>query len=258
MDLVLNQISFLPYVAPFDLPLVALPADSPVSPEEPALPMDLVTDQTPSLPFHCFDRVRAPSAHLRDYSSFSAMLSLHEPHTYHEAYTNPLWQQAMAEELQTLEKTHTWDLVDLPRGKSVIGCKWVYKIKIKSDSTIERYKTRLIAKRYVQEYEIDYEETFTPVACITSIRSLLAIAAVHQWILFQMDIKNAFLNGDLTEKVYMQASPGYSDFPDKVCLLRRTLYGLKQAPRVWFAKFSSIVHQFGFSSSPYNTTLFIH
>jgi hypothetical protein len=109
----------------------------------------------------------------------------------------------MAEELQALEKTHTWDLVDLPRGKSVIGCKWVYKIKTKFDSTIERYKARLIAKRYVQEYEIDYEETFAHVARITSIRSLLAIAAVHQWILFQMDINNAFLNGDLTEKVYI-------------------------------------------------------
>jgi hypothetical protein len=91
MDLVLNQISFLPHAAHFDLPLVAPPADSPVSPEEPALPMDLVTYQTPSLPLHRFDRVRAPSAHLRDYSSFSVMLSLHEPYTYHEAYTNPLW-----------------------------------------------------------------------------------------------------------------------------------------------------------------------
>jgi hypothetical protein len=167
---------------------------------------------------------------LRDYSCFSAVLSLHEPHTYREACTNPLWQQAMTEELQALEKTHTWDLVDLPHGKSVIGCKWVYKIKTKSDGSIERYKARLVAKGYAQEYGIDYEETFAPVARITSVRSLLAIAAVHQWPLFQMDVKNVFLNGDLTEEVYMQAPPGYSDCPDKVCLLRRALYGLKQAP----------------------------
>ena len=87
----------------------------------------------------------------------------------------------MIEELQALEKTHTWNLVDLPHGKSVIGYKWVYKINTKSDGTIERYKTRLIAKRYAQQYGIDYEETFAPVARITFIRSLLAIAAVHQW-----------------------------------------------------------------------------
>uniref|UniRef100_A0A2N9FEM3 CCHC-type domain-containing protein n=1 Tax=Fagus sylvatica TaxID=28930 RepID=A0A2N9FEM3_FAGSY len=240
-----------------DLPLAAPPADSPALPQEPAPPVDPVTDQPPLLPLRRSDRVRAPPAHLRDYSCFSAVLSLHEPHTYREACTNPLWQQAMTEELQALEKTHTWDLVDLPHGKSAIGCKWVYKIKTKSDGSIERYKARLVAKGYAQEYGIDYEETFAPVARITSVRSLLAIAAVHQWPLFQMDVKNAFLNGDLTEEVYMQAPPGYSDCPDKVCLLRRALYGLKQAPRAWFAKFSSIVHQFGFSSSSHDTALFI-
>ena len=118
---------------------------------------------------------------MRDYTCFLVVLSLHEPHTYREAYTNPLWQQAMIEEFQALEKTHTWDLVNLPRGKFSIGCKWVYKIKTKSDCTIERYKTCLIAKEYAQEYGIDYEETFALIAHITSIPSLLAIAAVHQW-----------------------------------------------------------------------------
>ena len=102
-----------------------------------------------------------------------------------------------------MEKTHTWDLVDLPHGKSAIDCKWVYKIKTKSDSSIEWYKARLVAKGYAQEYEIDYDETFAPVARITYVCSLLAIAAVHQWSLFQMDDKNVFLNGDLIEEVYM-------------------------------------------------------
>jgi hypothetical protein len=118
-------------------------------------------------------------------------------------------------------------LVDLPHGKSTIGCKWVYKIKTKSDGSIERYKARFVAKGYAQEYGIDYEETFALVARITSVRSLLNIATVHQWPLFQMDVKNAFLNGDLTEEVYMQAPPSYSDCPDKVCVLRRAFYGLK-------------------------------
>ena len=144
----------------------------------------------------------------------------------------------MIEELQALEKTHTWDLVDLPRGKSAISCKWVYKIKTKSDGTIEWYKARLDDKGYAQEYGIDYEETFASVARITSVRSLLAITTVHQWPLFQMDINNVFLNGDITKEVYMQAPLGYSECPDKVCLLHRALYGLKQALRAWFGKFS--------------------
>ena len=87
----------------------------------------------------------------------------------------------MIEELQALEKTYTWDLVDLTRGKSAIGCKWVYKIKTKSDGTIELYKARLVAKGYAQEYGIDYEETFAPIACITFVRSLFAISAIYQW-----------------------------------------------------------------------------
>jgi hypothetical protein len=175
-----------------DLPLAAPPADSPASPQEPAPPVDPVTDQTPILPLRRSDRVRASPAHLHDYSCFSAVLSLHEPHTYREACTNPLWQQATTEELQALEKTHTWDLVDLPHGKSAIGCKWVYKIKTKSDGSIKRYKARLVAKGYAQEYGIDYEETFAPVACIILVRSLLAIAAVHQWPLFRWMLRMIF------------------------------------------------------------------
>jgi hypothetical protein len=156
-----------------------------------------------------------------------------------------------------LEKTHTWDSIDLLRGKSAIGCKLVYKIKTKSDGIIERYKACLVVKGYAHENGIDYEETFTLVAHITSVCSLLAIATVYQWLLVQMDVKSAFLNGDLTEEVYMQEPPGYPGCPDKVCLLRRAFYGLKQTPRAWFAKFSTTVHQFGFSFSPHDTTLFL-
>ncbi|KAL4036994.1 hypothetical protein IC575_000575 [Cucumis melo] len=151
---------------------------------------------------------------------------------------------------------HTWDYVDLPPGKRPIGCKWIYKIKTHSDGTIERYKARLVAKGYSQEYGIDYEETFAPVARMTSVRSLLAVAAAKQWPLLQMDVKNAFLNGTLSEEVYMKPPPGTSSPPHKVCLLRRALYGLKQAPRAWFATFSSTITQLGFTSSPHDTALF--
>ena len=137
----------------------------------------------------------------------------------------------MKQELDALSKNHTWDLVTLSPGKSVIGCKWIYKIKTRSDGSIEHYKTRLVAKGFTQEYGIDYEETFTLVARISSVHALLAVVAASKWNLFQMDVKNAFLNGNLSEEVYMQPSPGLSVESNKVCHLRRALYGLKQAPR---------------------------
>ena len=139
----------------------------------------------------------------------------------------------MKEELDALHKTRTWDLVDLPYGKSAIGCKWVYKIKTRSDGIVDRYKARLAAKGFTQEYGIDYEETFAPVARLSSVRTLIAISAARKWPLFQMDVKNAFLNGELSEEVYMKLPPGYSHppgFPHKVFLLRWALYVLKQAP----------------------------
>ena len=149
----------------------------------------------------------------------------------------------MKEELDALSKNHTWDLVTLPSRKSVVGCKWIYKIKTHSDGSIEHYKTCLVAKGFTQEYVIDYEETFAPVARISSVCALLAIAAANKWGLFQMNVKNAFLNGDLSEEVYMQPPSGFSVESNKVCHLRRALYGLKQAPRAWFAKFSSTISQ---------------
>ncbi|GKV53176.1 hypothetical protein SLEP1_g59714, partial [Rubroshorea leprosula] len=180
-------------------------------------------------------RVRKPPNYLRDYHCFPAITSLHEPQSYQEASFNPLWQQAMQDELQALENTRTWDLVDLPAEKSLIGCKWVYKIKTRSDGSVERYKARLVAKGFTQEYGIDYEETFAPIARLTSVRSLLAIAAIRRWKLFQMNVKNAFLNGDLEEEVYMKPPPGLHHPPNKVCRLRRALYGLKQSLRAWYA-----------------------
>jgi hypothetical protein len=138
-----------------------------------------------------------------------------------------------------------------------VGCKWVYKIKNRADGSVERYKARLVTKGFAQEYGIDYEETFAPVARLTFVRSLLAVATVRHWQLFQMDVKNAFLNDDLTEEVYMHPPPGYHHPPHKVCRLRRALYGLKQAPRAWFAKFSSVVAQQGFVSSSYDSGLFL-
>ena len=137
----------------------------------------------------------------------------------------------MKEKLDALSKNHTWDLVTLPLGKSVVSCKWIYKIKTYSDGSIERNKARLVAKGFTQEYGIDYEEIFALIARISSIHALLAVATASKWDLFQMDVKNAFLNGDLSEEVYMQPPPSLSVDSNKVYHLRRALYGLKQAPR---------------------------
>jgi hypothetical protein len=116
----------------------------------------------------------------------------------------------MKEELDALHKNHTWDLVDLPQEKSVVECKWIYKIKTCFDGTIDRYKARLVARGFTQEYSVDYEETFTLVARLSSVHALLVVAASRHWSisLSQMDVKNAFLNGDLSEEVYMQPPLG--------------------------------------------------
>jgi hypothetical protein len=122
----------------------------------------------------------AYSCYSSSFTSFLASIHcLFEPSSYKEAILDPLWQQAMDEELSALHKTDTWDLVPLPPGKSVVGCRWVYKIKTNSDGSIERYKARLVAKGYSQQYGMDYEETFAPVAKMTTIRTLIAVASIR-------------------------------------------------------------------------------
>uniref|UniRef100_A0A8R7R8S6 Reverse transcriptase Ty1/copia-type domain-containing protein n=1 Tax=Triticum urartu TaxID=4572 RepID=A0A8R7R8S6_TRIUA len=160
--------------------------------------------------------------------------AVYEPSTYHEAVVSPKWQVAMSDELAALECTGTWDLVPLPPGSIPITCKWVYKVKTKSDGSVERYKARLVARGFQQSHGRDYDETFAPVAHMTFVRTLIAVAANRSWKISQMDVKNAFLHGDLHEEVYMQPPLGIEVPPGHVCCLRKALYGLKQAPRAWF------------------------
>jgi len=133
----------------------------------------------------------------------------------------------MDEELSALHKTDTWDLVPLPPSKSVVGYRWVYKIKTNSDGSIERYKARLVAKGYSQQYGMDYEETFTSIGKMSTIRTLIVVASICQWYISQLDVKNTFLNGDPQEEVYMAPPPGISHDSGYVCKLKKTLYGLK-------------------------------
>ncbi|GMJ10230.1 hypothetical protein HRI_004692200 [Hibiscus trionum] len=193
------------------------------------------------------------------YKSFVANItSAYEPTFYHQAVKYPAWRQAMAEELQAMEANHTWTVVPLPEGKQAIDCKWVFRIKYKADGTIERHKARLVAKGFTQVEGIDYVDTFSPVAKMTSFKLLLALAAMNDWHLLQLDVHNAFLNGTLTEEVYMKLPLGYSSSvePNSVCRLNKSIYGLKQAFRQWFITFSQVVLKFGFVQSPSDHSLF--
>ncbi|KAL5578646.1 hypothetical protein UlMin_011088 [Ulmus minor] len=166
----------------------------------------------------------------------------------------------MNTEFQALQKNSTWTLVPPHPSYSIIGCKWVFKIKRKSDGTIERHKARLVAKGFNQVEGLDYFETFSPVVKPTTIRCVIAIVVINNWDIKQLDVNNAFLNGELQETVHMSQPPGFIDSTksDYVCRLHKALYGLKQAPRAWFKKLSSSLLQWGFIPSKSDTSMFIY
>jgi hypothetical protein len=142
----------------------------------------------------------------------------------------------------------TWDLVPLPKGRKLARCKWVYRTKYASYGSVERHKARLVSKGFSQVEGIDYNETFAPVAKMSSIRLVLSLSASHKWEVHQMDVKSSFLHGDLKEEMYMEQPPGYvHNDSSLVCRLKKSLYGLKKAPRAWYAKMDSFLIATGFS-----------
>ncbi|KAI9173831.1 hypothetical protein LWI28_007225 [Acer negundo] len=193
------------------------------------------------------------------HQNFIAQISaVAEPGSYSEAAAHPKWQEAMNSELQALQANGTWSLVALPAGKSPIGCRWVFKIKHRSDCSIERYKARLVAKGFTQLEGVDYQDTFSPTAKIISVRCLLALAASNRWSIHQLDVNNAFLHGELSEEIYMSPPPGLrrQGANNLVCRLHKSLYRLKHASHQWFAKFSEAICSAGYIQSRANYSLF--
>ena len=189
----------------------------------------------------------------------TAISSVHEPKNFHEANSQPMWRKSMDDELKALEETNTWNIVHLPPGKHVVGCRWVYRFKFNPDGSIERPKSRVVAQGFTQHFGVDYKETFAPVAKMSTVKVLLSVAANHGWSLSQMDVKNAFLHGELEEEVYMKIPPGHPlcGDPSRVCKLNKSIYGLKQSPRAWHAKLSSTLEDLGFTRSSADSSLYV-
>ena len=136
------------------------------------------------------------------------------------------WKEAIDNEMQSITQNHTWDLADLPPACKPIGCRWIFRKKLRPDGTIDKYKARLVAKGYTQKFGIDYFDVYAHVARITTIRVLIAFAAIYNLHIHQMDVKTAFLNGDLHEEIYMEQPEGFvvKGQENKVCRLRKSLY----------------------------------
>jgi hypothetical protein len=199
---------------------------------------------------------RQPKEHLNLHAATLSPL----PKTYRGALADPNWRDAMCEEFAALQANDTWSLVPRPAGTNVVTGKWVFRHKFLPDGALDRYKARWVLRGFTQQHGVDYGETFSPVIKPATVRTVLSVALSHDWPIHQMDVKNAFLHGTLTETVYCEQPSGFVDssHPDYVCRLNKSLYGLKQAPRAWYSRFASYITSVGFIGARSDTSLFIY
>ncbi|CAI7894451.1 unnamed protein product [Closterium sp. NIES-54] len=194
------------------------------------------------------------------FAFFSPVEMPGEPATLKEALESgdaEEWKKAMESELKSIEENGTWELVELPEGRKAITSKWLFKIKSNADGKIERYKSRLVAKGCQQKEKVDYKEFFAPVVKPTTLRTLLAGAAIKGWVVKQMDVTTAFLNGVLEEEIIMAQPEGFDDGSGRVLRLKKALYGLKQAPRQWYLKLRDVLEELRFTPSSADHSLFM-
>ncbi|CAM8920282.1 unnamed protein product [Rhodiola kirilowii] len=269
----------VPPTVTVDLPsqIITTNTSSQSSPEPPAVCPTLRKSSRPHHPpkwtkdYVCNTMTKLTSPHLIEnfisytkcslqHQNFLHQISdIKEPSSYNQAHKDPNWIAAMSKEIAALEANHTWVLTPLPAGKTLVDCKWVYKLKYKFDGSLERYKARLVARGFTQVEGLDYHDTFAPVAKMTTVRCMLDVAAARHWPIYQLDVDNAFLHGTLDEEVYMKLPVGFykkEKAAGQVCKLIKSLYGLKQASRQWFAKFSEAITDFGFQRSQNDYSLF--
>ena len=207
-------------------------------------------------------RERRYPAHLDEYIALAAVAQLNEPTTVQEALQGDdgaLWEGAMNEEMESLGQHQVWNLVELPKGRQAIKNKWVFRKKLTAEGDVNRYKARLVVKGCSQKEGIDFKETFAPVMKFATLRFLLALAAQTGMHLHQLDVKTAFLNGDLEEEIYMEQPEGFEVQSERrlVCRLNKSLYGLKQAPRAWHEKLEEHMSHQGFRQVAHEHCLFI-
>ncbi|CAJ2652909.1 unnamed protein product [Trifolium pratense] len=204
------------------------------------------------------DSPRKTRSQLRNDESLVGLISMMEPSKIDEALKDDAWIVAMQEELNQFQRNDVWTLVPKPSHKNIIGTKWVFRNKLNEQGEVVRNKARLVAQGYSQQEGIDYTETFAPVARLEAIRLLLSYAVNHGITLYQMDVKSAFLNGFISEEVYVKQPPGFEDVsnPEHVFKLKKSLYGLKQAPRAWYDRLSNFLLEKGFEKGKVDCTLF--
>ncbi|KAJ9554165.1 hypothetical protein OSB04_018210 [Centaurea solstitialis] len=212
------------------------------------------------------ERQHKPPIWMSDYTSGeglseeeeAVMMIEDDPVTFQEAVKIAKWKEAMEKEMDSIERNGTWELCTLPKNAIAIAVKWLFKTKLNEKGEIEKHKARLVAKGYAQQYGVDYTEVFAPVARLDTIRLILAVAAQKRWEVLQLDVKSAFLQGNLEEKVYVQQPLGFEKRgeEEKVYLLHKALYGLKQAPRAWYSRIEAYFVREGFKKCSCEHTLF--
>lgn len=202
-----------------------------------------------------------PPQRLNDYVVGKAVLAMDEPTTYEEAVTceeKEEWIRAMTEEFQTLIDNDTWELVDPPVDRNIIGSRWVFKRKLNVDGKIDRFKARLVAQGFAQRIGVDFDDSFAPVAMHSTLRVLLTIAGYRKMQVKHLDVKAAYLYGTLEEEVFMRQPPGYA-VPHKeqqVCRLKKSIYGLKQAARTWHRTITDMLLKMGFEQCKSDSCLY--